>query len=269
MQERLSLPVVEEMISLSRLIKSRYSAPDDTKEKVISIKYIDSFDSAFEQSKEVTQAEFNKIIESARQEAAKIKNNALVEAEQISMQLLEEKQNWDMEKARLIEETKKNGFQAGLEEGQNVGYNELYSFIQQAKDTVLASKTDYEKYLQSAENTILELAIEVAEKIINNKMKEDGQKFIPLVQNALKEVRKQREIQLHVNPVHYEMVVMEKEELLQLFPIKPSLFIFPDETIADNGCIIETANGRLDASVDTQLRMIKDKLLEILESEEG
>jgi len=257
------------MISLSRLIKTRYSAPDDTKEKVISIKYIDSFDSAFEQSREVTQAEYNKIINAARQEAEEIRKHALAEAELISVQLSEEKKNWDIEKAHLIEEAKKNGFQAGFEEGQNVGYNEVYSFIQQAKDTVLASKIDYEKYLQSAESTILELAIEVAEKIINNKMKEDSQNFIHLVQNALKEVRKQREIQLHVNPIYYEMVVAEKEELLQLFPIKPSLFIFPDETIEENGCIIETANGRLDASVDTQLLMIKNKLLEILESEEG
>lgn len=172
-------------------------------------------------------------------------------------------------KSTFNRRSKKNGFQAGFEEGQNIGYQEAYSYIQQAKDTVAASKTDYEKYLQSAESTILELALEVAGKIINSKISEEQQNFIPLVQNALKEVRKQKEIQLHVNPIHYEMIIGEKEELLQLFPIKPSLFIFPDETMEENGCIIETATGRLDASVDTQLLMIKNKLLEILESEEG
>ncbi|WP_400247223.1 flagellar assembly protein FliH [Niallia sp. JL1B1071] len=254
---------------MSRLIKSRYSNPDDTKEKVISIKYIDAFDSDCEQSREVTQTEYNNIIDTARKEAEEIKRLALAEAEQISVQLSEERQNWEIEKAHLIEDAKKNGFQAGFETGQNAGYNEAYGFIQQAKDTVIASKADYDKYLQSAEGTILELAIEVAGKIMNNKINEDEQNFIHLVQQALKEVRKQREIQLHVNPIHYEMVVAEKEELLQLFPIKPSLFIFPDELIEGNGCIIETASGRLDASVDTQLLMIKDKLLEILESEEG
>lgn len=257
------------MTSLSRLIKSRYSNPDDTKEKVISIKYIDAFDSEFEQSREVTQSEYNKIINTAHEEAEAWKNQALAEAEQIRVQLSEEKQNWELEKVHLIEEAKKNGFQAGFEEGQNIGYQEAYSYIQQAKDTVAASKTDYEKYLQSAESTILELALEVAGKIINSKISEEQQNFIPLVQNALKEVRKQKEIQLHVNPIHYEMIIGEKEELLQLFPIKPSLFIFPDETMEENGCIIETATGRLDASVDTQLLMIKNKLLEILESEEG
>jgi len=257
------------MISLSRLIKSRYSNPDAKKEKLISIKYIDTFDSDFEQSREVTQTEYNNIIATAQKEAEEIKRLALAEAEQISLQLSEERQNWELEKAQLIENAKQDGYQAGFETGKNAGYKEAYSYIQQAKDTVIASKTDYEKYLQSAESTILELAIEVAGKIMNNKIKEDEQHFIPLVQHALKEVRKQREIQLHVNPIHYEMVVAEKEELLQLFPIKPSLFIFPDELMEENGCIIETATGRLDASVDTQLLMIKETLLEILESEEG
>lgn len=257
------------MISLSRLIKSRYSNPDAKKEKLISIKYIDAFDSGFEQSREVTQTEYNNIIDTAQKEAEEIKRLALAEAEQISIQLSEERQNWELEKAHLIEDAKQNGYQAGFETGQNAGYKEAFSFIQQAKDIVIASKIDYEKYIQSAESIILELAIEVAGKIINNKIKEDEQHFIPLVQNALKEVRKQREVQLHVNPIHYEMVVAEKEELLQLFPIKPSLFIFPDESMEENDCIIETATGRLDASVDTQLLMIKETLLEILESEEG
>lgn len=257
------------MISLSRLIKSRYSKPETATEKVISIKYIDTFNTEMDLSREVTQAEYNRIVESAWEEAEELKAQALKEAELIRIQLSEERQNWDIEKASLIEEARKNGFQAGYEEGQNVGYNEMLSFIQQAKDTVTASKEDYEKYLQSAETTILELAIEVAEKIMNNKIKEEEENFLYLVQNALKEVRKQKEIQLHVSPIHYEMLVAEKEELLQLFPIKPNLFIFPDETIDENACIIETANGRLDASVDTQLLMIKSKLLEILESEEG
>ncbi len=257
------------MISLSRLIKSRYSKPEDANEKVISIKYIDTFNAEMDLSREVTQTEYNRIVESARKEADEMKAQALEEAELIRAQLMDERQNWDKEKGDLIEEARKSGFQAGYEEGQNIGYNEMLNFIQQAKDTVAASKEDYEKYLQSAETTILELAIEVAEKIMNNKIKEEEENFLYLVQNALKEVRKQKEIQLHVSPIHYEMVIAEKEELLQLFPIKPNLFIFPDETIDENACIIETANGRLDASVDTQLLMIKNKLLEILESEEG
>ncbi|NMO77344.1 MULTISPECIES: flagellar assembly protein FliH [Niallia] len=254
---------------MSRLIKSRYSIPDHAKQKVISIKHLDSVDPNFEQSREVTQAEYNKMLEIAHQEAETIRMQAIEEAERIRVQLSSEKQNWDIEKVNLIEEAKANGFQIGFEEGKHVGYNEASQYIQQARDTVNASKMDYGKYLQSAESTILELAIEVAEKIINDKIKEDEQNFLSVVQNALKEVRKQREIQLHVPPIYYELVLAEKEELLQLFPIKPSLFVFPDESLEENGCIIETANGRLDASIDTQLFMIKEKLLEVLESEEG
>ena len=255
------------MISLSRIFKSTWAEQPKNNQKVINIKYIDPVHDDLKKSNELTYQEYQQIIDKAHQEAEQIKQQANLELAQAREQLSQLQQNWDLEKLELIEQAKAEGFQTGFEQGQSIGYQESSIFIQQAKETVEAAKSDYEKYLQSAESTIISLAIKISEKIINHSIQKEEDYFLSLVQNALREVRKQKEIQLHVNPIHYPSILAEKEELLQLFPAQPNLFIFPDETLPENGCLIETASGQLDATVDTQLTMIKDKLLEILESE--
>jgi len=255
------------MILLSRIFKSTWAPQTDTVKKVINIKYIDSVHVDSKVSQELAYEEYQQIIDRAKNEAEQIKQQANLELDQAREQISQMQDNWEQEKFNLIQQAQAEGYQVGFEQGQNIGYQEVSSLIQQAKETVDASKTDYDKYLQSAETTILNLSLKVANKIINRSIEQDEEYFLSLVQKALREVRKHKEIQLHVHPTHYKRILAEKEELLQLFPAQPNLYIFPDESLSQNGCVIETASGQLDATVDTQLTIIKEKLVELLESE--
>lgn len=246
------------MILLSRLIKSSL-AKEQTNEKIISIKYVNNFQNTDMHSDE----DYKKIVDKANLEAAAILETAEKEAAALRELLQQEKDNWQTEKNFLIEEAHREGYQAG----QHAGYSEYAELLEQAKSIIEASRLDYENYINSAETEILELGMKVAEKVVQTSITENKEHFLQLVKKVLKETRDQKEIQLHVNPIHYQYLLSEKDELLALFPIKPSLFIFPDESTAENDCIIETANGRIEASVDTQLLMIKQKLLDLLESE--
>lgn len=250
------------MILLSRLIKSSL-AKEQTNEKIISIKYVNNFQNTDMHSDE----DYKKIVDKANLEAAAILETAEKEAAALRELLQQEKDNWQTEKNFLIEEAHREGYQAGIQEGQHAGYSEYAELLEQAKSIIEASRLDYENYINSAETEILELGMKVAEKVVQTSITENKEHFLQLVKKVLKETRDQKEIQLHVNPIHYQYLLSEKDELLALFPIKPSLFIFPDESTAENDCIIETANGRIEASVDTQLLMIKQKLLDLLESE--
>ena len=77
---------------------------------------------------------------------------------------------------------------------------------------------------------ILELAIKVAEKIIETKIEEQSKTFLPIVKRQLKKQKIIAEIQLHVHPVHYEDLLEQKEELRRpIFTKDTDLFIYPDE----------------------------------------
>ncbi len=258
------------MILLSRIIKSIWTSPNEQKSKVIKIR---SFQENVEDEQEyehklAVEERAEKIIEEAKREAENILSLAHHEANNIRKELEDAKKTWqEIEKPRLIEEISTQAFQSGHEQGLKKGYEEMQESIQFAKDIVQSAREEYHLHIESSEKTILHIGMKVAEKILGKKLSESEEEFLSIVRKAIKEARDYREVQVHVHPVHYGYLVSQKEELQNIFPKGADLFIYPDEDLQETSCIIESSNGRIDASVDSQLEEIKQKLYELLEGE--
>jgi flagellar assembly protein FliH len=264
------LPAAEEMISLSRLIKSYLANQAQERNKVISIKVLRQAENENENRAFVADArETTRLLEQAQKDAEKILSQANAEAERIRRQIDVEKVAWDEEKAALTEQAKQDGFQVGLEEGRKKGFEEFKESIKLAREVIDSAKNDYRLTLESSDKAILDLALKVSEKILGKIIDGNEEEFLHLVKRALKEARDYREIELHVHPVHYGFLLSQKEELLSIFPRETNFYIYPDEELSETSCMIESANGRIDASIDSQLEQVKQKLFELLESEES
>jgi len=264
MQEKLSLPVVEEMILLSRLIKLQAAYPAAEEKKVISIKKLHAVDLSINEQTEFDQAPIE-IMEEARRDAEQILLEAMKEKEAIMESLQREKVAWEQEKIVLANMAKEEGYQAGWQEGESSGYKEYQAFILDAKKVIESAKNDYQSYLEAAEKTILDLAIGVANKIVSLKIEENQDYFVSLVKKAIKEVKNLPEVQILVHPNQYDYLLTNKNELVAVFTQDTNLFIYPDSDLAHGSCLIESAHGRIDASIDTQLSEIKKALGECLE----
>lgn len=253
---------------MSRLIKSQWT-PESRENKVISIRALKNemqdIDSMADQENLPVAAEH--LIKEAKREAEAILSEAKTTAESLKGELQKERMDWEQEKIQLYHQVKEAGFIEGFSEGKNKGYEEMLEQIEQARQLIESSKKDYRDKVESAEQTILSLGLKVAEKIIGERLDSNPEHFLPIVKRALREAREYREIQLHVNPVHYDLLVEQKEELMKIFPKQVELYIYPDADLSGDSCVIESANGRIDGSVDQQLEVIKKKLFELLESE--
>ncbi|WP_342456713.1 flagellar assembly protein FliH [Bacillus methanolicus] len=257
------------MISLSRLIKSYWANQEKDGNKVISIKVLRRAELENEkQAFDSTDSERNSLIEQAHKDAEQIVSKANDHARMIKRLVEDEKLAWEQEKAALIEQAKHEGFQAGYKEGRQKGFQEYKESIELAREVIDSAKNDYRLTLESSDKAILELALKVSEKILGKIIDRNEEEFLHLVKRALKEAREYREIQLHVHPIHYGFLLAQKEELLSIFPRETNFYIYPDEDLSKTSCIIESANGRIDASIDSQLEQVKKKLFELLESEE-
>lgn len=258
------------MILLSRLIKAHFSNPYKQSNKVILIKPFQQNDGQDEdhlpQHDEINHSLY---IEQAKEEAERIIAEANHYSAAVKQGIEEEKQRWEEEKERLMMEAQQEGFAAGFEAGKKQGYEEMSGLIEHAKGIVALSKEDYQHKIESSEQMILHIGLKVAEKILGTQLKENPEYFLDLVKRTIKEARNYREVQLHVNPVHYELLLSHKDELDAIFPRETQLYIFPDEELAEESCVIESENGRIDASIDEQLEVIRGKLYELLESEQG
>lgn len=255
------------MISLSRLIKSQWATQNSEDKKVISIRVLETLTRNLDEDDVEVEVNPKEMLEQARSEADSILQDARLQADHLRNDLEQERLYWEQQKIEIAEAAKSEGFTQGLEEGRQQGYTECLDLINFSKTVVDSSKQDYLNKIESAEKTILHLGVKVAEKIIGLKLEEDEETFLAVVKRALKEAREYREIRLHVDPKYYDLLLSQKEELLAIFPLETDLYIYPDDEIQENGCMIESANGRIDASIDSQLQELKQKLLELLESE--
>ncbi|MBT2708854.1 flagellar assembly protein FliH [Pseudomonas sp. ISL-84] len=257
---------------MSRLIKSLSPKPVQGEKKVISIKILDNHqktpDQAQEQNFRRTDEQIEAMLQAARQEAADIVEAARAEAEKINHHINQQREELEHEKQAVFEEARQQGFAAGVDEGRQSGFEDYRSLIQSAKEVVHSAKQDYHLHVASSERTILNLGMKAAGRILGQVLDQNSDQFLSIVKKALKEAREYSEIQLHVNPVHYELLLSHKEELIMVFPKETDLYIYPDEELSHTSCIIESANGRIEASIDSQLEEIKRRLFELLESEE-
>jgi len=119
--------------------------------------------------------------------------------------------------------------------------------------------------LDNSEETVLNLSVAVAGRIVSTVLASDPQSWMELVKNAIHEVRDQETIKIMVSPSRYAETV-DNRDALQSVSREARIQIFPDDSLEENGCFIETPYGRIDASVNQQLTVIKQALKEILEA---
>ena len=260
------------MISLSRIIKSIWAKNDNNIQKKIEIKSF-LINSEFEPEvatiePKFSQEELDLIYKKANEEAQQIVRMAQQEVETVRAQIENERNQWFLtERVQLEEEARQLGYSEGHAMGTQRGYEEMHGQIQQAQHIVTLAKTDYHHYLDSSEKTILELALGVANKILNIEITSNHEVFFQLVRKAIKEAKEYSDIRLRIHYSQYEEILSQKDELMAIFPKETDFHIYPDEELDETSCIIESSSGRIDGSIDSQLQEIKQKLLEILEGE--
>ncbi|MBW8350493.1 flagellar assembly protein FliH [Bacillus sp. IITD106] len=255
---------------MSRLIKNNPSQLLNNDAKVIKVRKIEA--SYQEDEERINQTmsleERAEILRNAELEAQKILENTKAKVDQMIEQVEMRRSEWEEEEQRLIKEAYEKGMQLGIEEGRQHGYAEYSSLIEKAKEVVDSSKIAFQSYLDSSEQTIVDIAIKAAERILYTSLVNEQERFIPLVKRALKEAKDFKEVQIHVHPLQYELLLSEKNELDAIFPHGMQCFIYPDEDLEEYTCYIESENGRIDASVSSQLVELKKNLMELLKGDD-
>ena len=106
--------------------------------------------------------------------------------------------------------------------------------------------------------------VDIAKKIIKEEIEQDSTIILDNIQQLLKTLSKEEaKITLKVNPVQVSIVKSEVPEILTNAGLDAKILVVPDETIMEGGCLVETTNGVIDATIETQLSVISEALKEI------
>lgn len=208
----------------------------------------DEFDSELylkeEQDKLLIEKEA--VIKQAQTQAAQI----MREAEEAKSRILAEAQ----EQAEII---KAESRERGYAEGADAKKDEIFERISEIEGNIKSLYDAQEEYFDEYANELKLLAIEVAEKVIAQKLSDDPKTIIPLVKSAVKSIRDVSWIKVEISD---KMKSNAQELERMLVDLKPNQNVEIElRRGADEGtCVVHTAEGVTVASVATQLENITE-----------
>lgn len=171
--------------------------------------------------------------------------------------ILEEKKQWLEEKKQLITEAKETGYKEGFSTGKEESLNHYTELLSKANEIMDSATEDYHATIEGSEDVILKLAIQSAEKIIQEKLNENPERFVNIVKAAIKEIKEQSIISIYLHPDNYQTVLSQKDELSRLLDSDSKLSVYVKDGMEINNCLIEHPFGQIDASIDTQLKQLR------------
>jgi flagellar assembly protein FliH len=114
--------------------------------------------------------------------------------------------------------------------------------------------------LRQWEQSALKLITAISERVIHRQLTADPAIALDLIADALQLAVGATEISLHVNSTDYERVGPQIQQLATtICRLAPSQIV-PDATISSGGCRVETRFGTIDNQIESQLRRIEEDL---------
>lgn len=155
------------------------------------------------------------------------------------------------------ENIKKSAFEEGYRMGVEKAQTDLDEFRAQLAQFMSAKKDVFEYIAPD----ILELSVDIAKTIIKKEVESDPQVLINTIIDVLKMVSKSEpKIVIRVQPSAVQFIKDTIPNITYEYGIDSKINIIADPSITDGGCVFQTNNGIVDASVDTQLEIIKKAL---------
>lgn len=233
--------------------------------KQISIKPIESIvppaDTHQEDANKVHQ-QLSETILLRKQELASIEEQQDKRVEEADNQIKEARSKWEEEKQKLIEEAQEQGFQKGYEDGRKEAFQQFESRLNKANHIIDIAKEDYHQTLEKQTESIVEISMTVANKILHQELKGKPDYIMELIKAAIEDVKSQPSITIIVHPDYYEEVHSHQDELQRLIGDDTKLSIHADVHIESTDCIIQYPHGQVETSVNAQLQKIREALMD-------
>jgi len=114
-------------------------------------------------------------------------------------------------------------------------------------------------YFSKVEDVMVDLVMRAVRQVIGEMNQRDVVER--LVRRALESTRNESQITIRVSPGQADWIKSRISAIMQTFPKIQFLDVQPDHRLMENGCILETEIGVVDATLETQLKAIEKALI--------
>ena len=159
------------------------------------------------------------------------------------------------------QEESENIKKSAFEEGYRLGLEKANNDIQAFKDELVKFMNARKDVFEYIAPDILEISIDIAKTIIKKELETDPQALVNTIIDVLRTVSKnESKITIKVHPQSVQFIKDTIPNITYQYGIESKINIISDPSIEEGGCVLQTNNGIVDASIDTQIEIIKKAL---------
>ena len=270
------MPVVEEMKSLSRskVIKSTEVTVGQRKEIDFNTFYlqkvlreiVEAENDASEEVEEPIEEEISEeeklqqILDQTNAECEILMENAKRDAEIILEEAYSDSQ-------KITENARQEGFQKGYQEGQEAGFKEYQELLEEVKAMKQEVLDEKRRTAMLLEKDLIQLVIQSVKKVIKHEISENHELILNLIQEGINKCTFTESLIIRVSDVDYDLISVYKNRVYMMTEGIEDIEIKADASLNSGSIIIETASGRIDASIETQVKVVENLFNELLQSE--
>jgi len=200
-------------------------------------------------------AQADRIVAEARAEADRILAEARQQAEQV--------------RREAIEQGRREGYEQGAKEGRTAACEQARqefaaqqaSLIQALQSAIDQFEQQKRRLLSAAHHDLIELAVAIAARIVKRIGQLDREVVVENLREVIDRVGARNDLVVKISPQDEQAARRFFEQLVKTHEQCRHVRIVADETVSPGGCVVCTSQGRIDATIETQLDRLAEELL--------
>ena len=185
------------------------------------------------------EKEANEILEAAQQDAADIRERSRAEGLAAAQSQVQQQ----------IQEA-----------AQQLSDRRCKTAIAACEATVSQLTHDTTQWLALWRNQTVELAAQIAEKLVRREMEDSNETLRVWMEEAIVALRDARDVRVLVHPDDFAVAGRFLQQLAKSVPQAATVEILPDPEVTFGGCIVRSTHGQIDQQLETQLQRLVDQL---------
>jgi len=167
------------------------------------------------------------------------------------------------DKALYIEqEAYEKGFAQGEKDGLELGQKRIDTVVQQVRNVLQEMENQRESLYRVYEGEMLQLALGISKKILHHECQVNEDVITATLREVAKHIVDQRKIVLRLNPADAQFIQSHPDKAVPVKKGRQGVELLKDPSITRGGCVVETAFGGIDATMETQFDQIVSLLWE-------
>jgi flagellar assembly protein FliH len=161
----------------------------------------------------------------------------------------------------IREQARREGFQQGFAEGAAQSQDAVQRAACALASALDQQLTQREQMTLALAHDAVDLALELAAKIVHGTLEVQPERVIDVVRDALRPIADRRRITILVDPADLELIASSIEALRAQAGGIELCEVQADRRVGPGGAIVRTSEGEVDACVATQLEKAREVIV--------